>query len=125
MLGAASVFEVLGKVGVPSGINRARIQKLFWPPTSVSTRSGGRSKLSAPLRVNAQPESRKLNGPCTPETPMAEVFPSSAHLRPFQYSQITTRSGLPSGLGTTDGSTSCDSIRMRASGAENSSLWPR
>lgn len=75
--------------------------------------------------MKAQVESRKLNWPCAPETPIGEVLPSSAHLRPFQYSQLTTRSGLPSGLGTTDGSTSCDSMRMRASGAENSSLCPR
>ncbi len=87
--------------------------------------SAGRSKLSAPLRVKAPVESRKLYWPCTPETPIGEVLPSSAHLRPFQYSQSTIRSGLPSGLGTTDGSTICASTRMRASGAANSSLCPR
>ena len=104
---------------------RARIQKFFWPPTSVSTMSSGRSKLTAPLRMNAPVESRKLNCPWMPETPMVVVLPSSAHLRPFQYSHTTIRSGLPSGLGTTEGSTRPASMRMRASGAANSSLWPR
>src|SRR2546427_9031525 len=75
---------------------RARIQKFFCPPTSASTKSVGRSKLIAPLRVNAPLESRKLNCPCTPETPMGEVRPSSAHMRPFQYSKFNARSGLPS-----------------------------
>ncbi len=103
---------------------RARIQRFFWPPTSVSSMSCGRSNCTAPLRVNAPVESRKLKLPCGPETPIPPVRPNSAHLRPFQYSQWTMRSGLASGLTTTEGSTSEASILMRASGAANSSLWP-
>src|SRR5207245_11778815 len=100
----------------------ARLPKYFVPPPSAATMSPGRSKLRAPLRVNAPLESRKLNCPFAPETPIEQVRPSSAHLRPFQYSKLTTRAGLPSGVGTTEGSTSCASSRMRASGAENNSL---
>src|SRR4051812_50160860 len=103
---------------------RARIQKFFWPPTSVSIMSAGRSKLSAPLRVKAAVESRKLYWPWTPETPMVVVRPNSPHLRPFQYSHITKRSAPLSALDPTHRDTAPPSTRTRPSGGEHNSLGP-